>query len=515
MLKVNRNQLSWAIVIVINIILIFSLSDSNAKETCYEELIKEQCKDYSLIIISLANIGIEHMSLYGYKRETTPNIDKWAQEAIIFENAFTHGSWTLPVATSLFTSLYPYTHRIVNRDIQNILDEGIKTLPEILKENGYKTAAFTGGLDYYEEFGHMRGFEKTGSNPNFTGFDVTLSQAEDWLSQNSDKKFFLFIHGYTAHSPFDPPEKFKGIFSNPEGKNITVDHKRSVRGFKNSETDTYEAYYAGGIARFRNPDFKGGKPVKFILTQDDIDYLRDLYDEEVLYVDSMIGNFLTSLDKKMLNKTIIVIFSEHGEMFAKHGRFGRAGTIRGTLYDDVIHIPLIIKFPEGPSKRINGLVQIIDIMPTIMDILDIPPLQKTQGRSLLSLINYDESVNDYVFAGLEFNIGRPFPQPFYPVQSINESIRDYKWKLIREVKFSNPNINAAGQIEEEALELYNLQQDPDELTNLADDYPDITKDLKEKLSQWAEWSRGFVPFHPSTQEIPKVLLEDARKHGYW
>jgi arylsulfatase A-like enzyme len=226
----------------------------------------------------------------------------------------------------------------------------------------------------------------------------------------------------------------------------------------------------------------------------------------------MVGEFLNSLDKKILNSTIILIFSEHGEMFAKHGRFGRAGTIRGTLYDDVVHIPLIIKTPKRQTKKVRGLVQIIDIMPTILDILDIPFSQEIQGKSLVPLINRNKSVNEYVYAGLEFNINRPRPHPFYPNQSINESIRDHKWKLIREVKFPNPNENK--QIEE-TFELYDLQQDPDELTNLADEFPDITKDLKKKLSQWVKWSKEFITVQPSTKEVSEELLRDAREHGYW
>lgn len=525
MLRFDRKQLIHTLIIVINIILLFSYNKLCSDETnlilkkrkySNKELVKGQYKDYNLIMVSLGNIGTKHMSLYGYKRKTTPNLDKWAHNAIIFENVFSCASWTLPVATSIFSSLYPYTHKILNRDIQNTLNKDIKTLPEILRENNYKTAAFTGGLDYYKGFGHMRGFEDTVDNPNFTGFDVTLTQAKDWLSQNLDKKFFLFIHGYTTHSPFDPPERFKGIFSNPEGKNITVDHKRSVRGFKKTDGDTYEAYYAGGSPRFRDPHRIEKELVKIILTQDDIDYLRDLYDEEILYEDFMIGNFLNSLDKTILNNTIIVVFSEHGEMFAKHGRFGRAGTIRGTLYDDVIHIPLIIKTPKRQGKRVKGLVQIIDIMPTIIDLLGIPSSQKIQGKSLMPLINIRRPVNEYVYAGLEFNVGKPQPQPpFYPFRSINESIRDHKWKLIHEIKFAHTSSNTTGKIEEETFKLYNLQDDPDESTNLADKLPETMKDLKEKLSQWAKWSEGFVSIHPSSQEIPESLLEDARKHGYW
>lgn len=474
-------------------------------------------RGYNLIMISLSNVGVEHMSLYGYKRKTTPYLDSWAcNNALIFEDAFSPVSWTLPVITSCFTSLYPYSHKVMDRYHGNLLDKNIKTLPQILKENNYRTAAFTGGLDNTKTFGHMQGFETTDDNPHFTGFDTTLEQAKNWLSENSDKKFFLFIHGYTTHSPFDPPEQFKGIFSDPTGKNITVDYRRSVRGFKNSDNSTYMAYYAGAEQRFKSPQpIKEAEPEGLILTQDDINYLRDLYDEEVLYEDSMIEDFLKSLDRKILGKTIIIIFSDHGEMFAKHGRFGRAGAVRGTLYDDVVHIPLIIKIPERQGKRVEGLVQVIDIMPTILEFLDIPPPQKIQGRSSMPLINNNKPINDFVYAGAIFNIHRPLPNPFYPFQSINESIRNYNWKLIHEVIFLGPNGNSAKHPSEEIFELYDLQNDPGESDNLAKDYPEITNGLKERLNEWNKWASEFMPSQPSTRDIPESLIDDAKKHGYW
>lgn len=493
-----------------------------AQENGKAELTKGQYKGYNLIMISINNIGTEHMSLYGYKRKTTPYLDRWAHDAIVFENLFSPGSWTLPVTTSLFTSLYPYTHKVVHRYKTNLLDKNIKTLPEILKGDNYKTAAFTGGLDYYKEFGHMRGFEDIDNNVNLSGFEVVLPQAEKWLSENSDKKFFLFIEGYTAHPPFTPPKEFKGIFSSTKGKNITIDSRFCLRGFKNSD-NTYTAHYVPGDDPFAGTQLKKrrsptslpvAKEREITLTQDDIDYLRDLYDEEVLYVDYMVGSFLNSIDKEILDKTIIIIYSEHGEMFAKHGRFGRAGTIRGTLYDDVIHVPFIIKLPFEIKKRVSGLVQIIDIMPTLLDILDISLSQQIQGKSLLPLINKNQSVNEYVYAGLPYNVERPSPITFYSGKSINESIRNEHWKLIRESISVNSNPKNDRQIQE-SFELYNLQDDPEEAKNVANNFPDIVKDLKEKLNNWSRWAAEFTPLRPSNMKVPEKLIKDAREHGYW
>lgn len=476
--------------------------------------LSKKYKGYNIIMISINNIGTEHMSLYGYKRKTTPNLDKWSEGALVFEGAFSPSSWTLPVATAIFTSLYPYSHKVMDRYHGNLLDKDIKTLPQALRDFGYKTAAFTGGLDYKNIFGHMQGFEVMDNNDNFSKFEVTLPEAKKWLAENSGKKFFLFIHGYDAHSPFEPPKQFEGKFSNPKDKKITIDHRFTLRGFRNSEQE-YTAYYLKHDdpvrAKMRLPQEKEVK-----LTQDDIDYLRDLYDEEVMSVDAEVGKFLNTLSKKVLAKTIIIVFSEHGEMFAKHGRFGRAGAIRGTFYDEVIHVPLMIKVPQIRGRRIKGLVGLIDIMPTILDILGVPYSQKIQGKSLLPLINEDGLLNDYIYGGTIYNQGRPEPHLYYTVESSSEYIRDDKWKFLHEKNFTKDDSNSGGKsADKEIFELYNIEKDPGEYVNLADKYPQILEDLKEKLNKWAQWSQEYLPVYLSSKEIPKSLIEDAREHGYW
>jgi len=295
---------------------------------------------YNIILISLGNVGTQHMSAYGYERKTTPNIDRWAAKATVFENAFSPASWTLPVAASLFTSLYPYTHGVVMRDYQNSLSPAIMTLPEIFRQAGYRTAAFTGGLDYYRDFSFMRGFSEAARNPNFTQSRVTLAQAKAWLRKNGDRRFFLFVHGYDAHCPFDPPASAQGVFSGPRrGADVQVDSKRCFRGLRRGAEGRYDVF---AFQMCRNQE--GCKPCgprpaqRLVLRQADVDQLRDLYDETVLGLETRVGAFLDSLDERLLRKTVVVLFSEHGEMFAKHGRFGRAGLVRGTHYDDVLHV---------------------------------------------------------------------------------------------------------------------------------------------------------------------------------
>ena len=465
------------------------------------------CSDCNVLMISLANVSAEHMSLYGYERLTTPHLTRWAQDAVVFERAFTHSSWTLPVATSLFTSLYPYTHKVIDRFQNNDLDDTIQTLPEILQDHGYRTAAFTGGLDYDGRFGHMRGFEEVEESAEMqlaavsAGFKPALAKASQWLDDHAGEKFFLFLHGYDTHCPFDPPEHVRGTFATTAGKQITVDQELCLRGFKTSDDGSYEAYY------YRD----GAQQV--MLTQDDIAYLEALYDEELLSVDGLIGAFVSQLDPALLERTIIIIFSDHGEMFAKHGRFGRAGTVRGTLYDEVAHIPLMIKIPRHAGRTVSGLAQIIDVMPTLLEVLQVDGPSAMQGTSLLPLLTgRQDELNPYVFAGSIFGLHTRRPSwLMFPFRTMSESIRNQEWKLIHERTFDEQ-----GAVEHERYELYHLRDDPGELRNRAQDEPAIRAILQAELHRWAQASLTTrVRNFSSPDLLPKALVEGARERGYW
>ena len=482
-----RNKIFFVIVIVIIIIVFgFLYSDEKNKEDV-------SCRGCNLIMISLSNVSAKHMSLYGYERLTTPRLDEWAKDAIVFENAFTQTSWTLPVAVSLFTSLYPYTHQITDTHktgrfvaTGNALARNIVTLPEILRDEGYKTAAFTGGLDYNNTFGHLRGFETLwGASDEAPDYETAISRmsmgpalenARSWLEENRKEKFFLFVHGYDTHCPIVPPEHVRGTFSTREGKDITVDDTRCVRAFGGPGQEDYEAYY-----------HLGGDE-KIFLTKDDMLYLEELYDEEILSLDMLVGRFLDEVENMVGDDTVIVVFSDHGEMFAKNGRFGRAGRVRGTLYDEALHIPLVVKTPGHKGGTVEGLSQIIDVMPTVLDMLELERPARAQGKSLISLMKGErESVNDDVFAGSRFGVmeERSFFL-VYPYQSISESVRSREWKLIHEVIFDEE-----GGVDEDIYELYDLRDDPQELNNVFSSKPAVAASMAEVLESWRNAAKQY------------------------
>ncbi len=333
-----------------------------------------KCPDCNLILISIDTLRADHLGCYGYHRNTSPNIDQLAKEGILFENAFSQSYFTLPSHMSIFTSQYPSVHQM--NDIENLskyLPEYKTTLAEVLKKHGYTTVAFTGGGWVAPEFGFGQGFDNYTTINTFYKNTELLDNVFRWLDNNQDKKFFMFIHTYTVHAPYIPPKPFKGMFDNNYSGNIadTIKKMNSVCENKSCETP-YEYFHSS------------------INTSDprDVYHVIALYDEGIRYVDYCIGKLLEKLKKLGLDrKTVIVLTSDHGEDLLEHGWIAE----HHDLYDEQIHTPLIIKLPYNISKKVKKMVENIDIMPTVLHILDIPEkLSSMQGENVFSSLEKQE-----------------------------------------------------------------------------------------------------------------------------
>jgi arylsulfatase A-like enzyme len=483
---------------------------------------------YNLILISLGNVGAAHMSLYGYARPTTPRLDRWSRDAVVFENAYSPASWTLPVGTSLFTGLYPDAHGVTARGQDNALNPAVPTLPEILRRDGYATAAFTGGLDYAKGFGHMRGFETVADNPDFSGYGTTLPQASRWLAGHEDGRFFLFVHGYDAHCPFVPPAApIRGTFTreHPAGG---LDTSRCLRGVgETSEGWVVEANSRCELDKTTLQCKNAWTPERHILKPADVAHLRDLYDEDVLSVDSQVGGFLESLSTATLARTIVVVYCEHGEMFAKHGRFGRPGAVVGAFDDDVIHVPLLIRLPSPLAERLRGMVSLVDLMPTLLDLLGEPaPKTPEQGVDLRPLIDGTTAqVHERLFSGSAFRFSRSRAYP-YPLHS--SAVRDSEWKLVSQDVVPDGFARLPDAEFEEVLRtrrapkprttesLYRVSRDPAESVDLARQRPGVAARLRSDLRRWREECAALLSARPpETKSMPDSLLRSARERGYW
>jgi arylsulfatase A-like enzyme len=441
-----------------------------------EALTKEekQYKDYNVVLVSFDALQAGHVHAYGYPKEITPTIDSMALQGVKFTNAISVSSWTLPASMTWFTGVYPSEHRLLNKftvydpPVQKIarlkeLAPDIVTLAEILKKNGYATGGFTGDAGVNGVFGYSQGFDVYVDTVKFGGMDQSIPKALAWLKQNKDEKFFLFLHGYDVHGQHVPAEGFDYRYVDP-----TYDHKYT--GSKEEQEVLREEGLAKGKVQLRDEDVR---------------FWRAIYDEKINRQDALFKQFLEGVDKLGLTgKTLFILTSDHGTEFYEHQRFDHGFS----LYNELIHVPLIIKFPKGPDHTvIKDQVSSIDVMPTIVDLLDIavPENVKRQmrGASLVPALKGETVAQDV------------FSETDYRLYTFKRSVMTKDgWKFIY-------------TMENKSRELYKLKNDPQERTNLVEWEPRIAYELEQQLFAFFKsighdltkerWETGLSPVYDS------------------
>lgn len=435
------------------------------------------CKNCNVILITLTNLRYDHMSGNGYSRPTTTNLDALAKESLVFDNTFSHSSWTLPSGISIFTSQYPFQYGVMNRFDGSTLSKSTPSLIDILASNGYKTAGFTGGFDYDPRYGLTNRYgEYQDCNDGGMGYGkigCSISDALNWIKNNRNSKFFVQVQGYDAHCPFSQ----KGGLTYDKDYKGTIDFSNCLWTF-----DKSKPIIKNGKKYYKVYSSKTGIKDEILLSEADVNHLVALYDESITESDALIGSFLNEVKAMGLEgNTIIVFTSEHGDMFGKYGIFMRGGPLRGTFYDDVLHIPLIMKIPNLKPARYNELVQHIDIAPTLLDFLALKSPPTFQGVSLIPVIVGNKEIHDYVFAGSEYHPG--IDNVYFNDSTRVESIRSKDWKLIKETNISkSPNTVT--------YELFDLSKDAQEVNNLYGSNNVIFKNLEKQLDSWAQRVRA-------------------------
>ena len=409
-----------------------------------------RCIDCNIVLVSFDTLRADHVGAYGYTKNTTPTIDKFAQEGFVFTNAISVTSWTLPSHMSWFTGVYPSQHKVLNKftvtndgqeEITNLekVSPGMLTLAEILKQNGYKTGGFTGGAGVNHEFGFDKGFDIYTDDKEFAGFSDSIPKALDWISQNKDEKIFVFLHGYDIHGQYVPEGGYDFRF-------LDFEYSGKLDGSKEEQKDLREE----GLARGQ-----------IFLTPEDVKFLTSLYDEKVQRADKKFAQFVEKYSEMGLkDKTLFILTSDHGEELYEHGRIDHGHS----LYEELIKIPLIIAFPglKGETK-ISEQVGSIDFMPTILDLVGIEKSETLErqmsGRSLKSLMGGNRVALDV------------FPETDYRYDTFLRAIRTSdSWKLITD-------------LENKSRQLYFLNKDSQERENKADSEASQFNKLNQLLIQ--------------------------------
>jgi arylsulfatase A-like enzyme len=430
-------------------------------------------KNPNIILIVIDALRQDHLGCYGYGKRTSPNIDRIAKEGIVFEEAYATTNATDPSITSILSGKFPRCHGILYHGKPNQTLINTNLLPEILKSKGYITLGldwlgrwFKRGFDHYHDattseitniassflekyfptkiqstvkliykklIGRKYGKERYEAE-RVTDYAINL------LEKHKNNKFFLFIHYWDTHIPYNPPRKYITNSESRDGLKV----KDILNSIKN---DKWRAYLKENIGE--------EKTVKEVVEK---------YDGAVRFVDENIGKLYDALnDLGIKDNTMLIITSDHGEGFGEHDVWFD----HHCLYDALIKVPLIIWYPGFEAKRINAMVQHIDIVPTILDMLQIKT--DLDGKSLLPLIN--KEVNEFrkfIFA-----------EETFTQQKRCIRTRDYKY-ILSDSK-ENAICRYCGFIHGGVEELYNIVDDPKETKNIVGEKRNIAENLREKL----------------------------------
>jgi len=383
-----------------------------------------------VILISIDTCRADRLSCYGFPLKTTPNIDAIAKEGVLFGNAVSPVPTTLPAHASMLTGTIPSYHGVHDNEYYK-LGRSHVTLAEILAREGFTTGAVISAFVMDSQFGLDQGFESYNDEFEEELENTIIAQrrgaevsrfAIDWLAEHKDEKFFLFLHYYDPHARYEPPEPF--------------------------------------LSRYRN----------------------NLYAGEVAYADYCIGQVIKKLKEfGLYDSSLIIITSDHGEMLGEH----RELTHGYFIYQSAIKVPLIVKLPgQASSRRIDNLVGLIDIVPTVCGVLGLEVPPHVQGEDMSRLLR-----------------GRKLPdqdrylycESMYPTRYKGNSLLGViteRWKYIQTTR----------------PELYDLLSDPGEIFNLAEKLPQQARILQSRLKQILEQTVG-----KSKTEAKVELDEEGRK----
>jgi membrane-anchored protein YejM (alkaline phosphatase superfamily) len=324
----------------------------------------------NLVLVSVDTLRADRLSAYGYPTPTSPFLAQLAREGIVFDRFYYSGGGTLPSHMSMFTSLNPLTHGI-DPGSGRALPAERTTLAELLAARGYRTAAFVDPGWMNASFGFGQGFEVYDQ----AGYHLeeTLPRALAWMTASSEP-FFLFLHTYDVHSsgrgeirPYDCPGDSELLFAGA-----------SSSGFDGCRGDLCGT----PLLRAVNGTIGDGSRLDALLDEDAVRWISNLYDGCIRYVDSRIEQLYRHLrETGRLESTLLVVISDHGEEFGEHGMLlhEQGG------FEEIARIPWILRLPNAAVRgvRIEGLAAMVDVLPTLLDVLRIPTPQEAQGRSLV------------------------------------------------------------------------------------------------------------------------------------
>jgi len=425
----------------------------------------------NLILISLDTLRADHLGLYGHALDTSPELDRFAQSSFVFDWALASSPNTPPSHASIMTSLYPGRHGFTGAGDR--LSAKFPTLAVQLQRAGFRTGAFTGGGFLTAHFGFERGFEFF--NAGAGGLANIWRRAKHWLEAVDEHPFFLFLHCYDIHSPYLPPPPFRDMF-----------HTEPYQGNFVATSDNMEAVFLK----------------KQQIDAADMDHIRTSYDEGIRAADHQLGKVLRYLAiTGLLEETLVVITSDHGEAFGEHG-----DVLHWQLYNEPnLRVPLVIHLPgnERRNVRIGERVQLIDLTPTLLDLLGVAPLAGAQGRSLAGALRHGASAWQHAIHSAWSRWSGPAPAYAWWAEPRSVPLRSAvlgRYQLI----FSE--WKAGGE------QLFDVVADPMAQSDIAGQHPALVTQMRESAMQVMRANQSDPPVPAG--ELNQKTRDSLRALGY-
>jgi arylsulfatase A-like enzyme len=455
----------------------------------------------AVILIQGDTLRTDHLDLYGYERPTAPTLRRLAEQGAYFRHAITQTGWTKAATPSVMTSLYPSTHGV--HQIPDRLPASATTIAEAFRDAGYATlsfssVSFTGKFtNLHQGFEELHESESTAGRAGPRGSKTSrefVDRFVEWLDDHHDVPFFAYLHFFDPHSPYEPNRPYDTLWADPNGREEYLRQQEAMKKF------VADPFLAGRGMATREELVKAGiDPEAFIR------YSKDWYDGSIRGMDAELARLVERLQELGLGeRTVIAFYADHGEEFHDHGRMWHGQSV----YGEMIRVPLVLWGPGSVAKgvKVEQPVELIDVMPTLLELAGLPLPRGLQGRSLGPLLG-----------GAPTAAGRPVrpvvaeKQPMgrtgHPAVSESYAIVDGDWKLIH---------NVARPPEKGEFELYDFYKDPLDQVDVAAAHPDVVKRLAGLLDKWRQDAKAarLKPDTESTQGLSKAQLEQLRSLGY-
>lgn len=415
---------------------------------------------YNVVVIAADTVRPDHLSCYGYRHQTSPNVDRLAGEGARFADFQAAQIPTHPAFTTLFTGVDPLYHGILSHSGERQLSPRVLTLAERLQRAGYLTMGidnmmamqaapswFARGFDYFRVYRYSPG---TGEAEKLTNWALRFLD----LARDAAEPFFLFVHYFDPHTPYLPPAPFRRRF------------------YQGDEYDPSNTSLRQALADDRlTPLLLGDLPVEEIT---DFDFVVAQYDGEIAFMDAGIGRIFEAIDRYGLReRTLVVFLSDHGEAFGEGGLYFD----HHTLHDAVTRCALIARLPGViPAGTVIGsLVSSVDVAPTILELTGLPPIELTEvaGCSIRPLFSGARSIRDDAPLG-------------EATRQVSRGIVTPEWRLIEpvvETADGRPIPDFRGRPRSPEVQLFHRRSDREERNDVARDYPSVVADLRGRIQQ--------------------------------